>query len=256
MQEIHMISQEPRQEDLRLPGVKAFFVAHPTVSAVGIWAVFFVFTVFVLLITRQFFDQNQSGLIGIGLQTLVLGIALTALGWWRKVGFNHPREWRALRLLWLPALVILVPPLVLGANAIDGNTLIILIVGYVLTGITEEGIFRGLIFRVLQPTGPRRAAVISAVLFGTMHLVNLLIRANPAIVLAQCVGAFCDGLGFAAVRYRTNTLWPLVVLHMAHDLLLKFTRLPAIPLDVVQVTILMIYGFYLLRNAKTAPTVV
>jgi hypothetical protein len=38
---------------------------------------------------------------------------------------------------------------------------------------------------------------------------------------------------------------------MLHDLLLKLTHLPAIPLDVAQVTILMIYGFYLLRSSKT-----
>jgi membrane protease YdiL (CAAX protease family) len=95
-----------------------------------------------------------------------------------------------------------------------------------------------------------RAAVISAVLFGLMHLVNLFIRSNPAIVLAQCVGAFVDGVGFAALRIRTKTIWPLVLLHMLHDLLLQYTRLPAIPLDVAQVTILMFYGFYLMRQPK------
>jgi hypothetical protein len=79
-------------------------------------------------------------------------------------------------------------------------------------------------------------------------------RSTPAIVLAQSVGAFCDGAGFAAIRLRTNTIWPLIILHMLHDLLLKFTRLPAIPLGVVQVTILMIYGFYILRTTKPAPT--
>jgi hypothetical protein len=33
-----------------------------------------------------------------------------------------------------------------------------------------------------------------------------------------------------------------------HDLALKYTNFPAIPLDVVQVTLLMIYGIYLLRR--------
>ncbi len=253
MHTVSSVSQNSVPENLRMSALKTIFRKHPTASAIGIWAVLFVFTLIVLLIARQSFDQTGAGLIGIGVQTLVLIGFLSAFGWWRAVGFNHPREWRELRLLWLPALVILVPPLVLGTKAIAGNTLLILLAGYLLTGITEEGFFRGVIFQVLRPTGARRAAVISAILFASMHLVNLLIRANPAIVLAQCVGAFCDGLGFAALRYRTNTLWPLVLLHMLHDLLLQITRLPAIPLDVAQVTILMIYGFVLLRKQKTVP---
>lgn len=249
-------SHDAAMEGKRFLGIKAQFRKHPTASAVGIWVAFFVFTILVVLLTRNFFPESNIGLLGIALQTVALVAVLSALGWWRTVGYNHPREWRDLRLLWLPAVVILIPPLILGANSIDGGTLMVLLLGYLLTGITEEGIFRGLILHVLEPTGARRAAVISAVLFGAMHLVNLLIRANPAIVLAQCVGAFCDGVGFAALRIRTNTLWPLIGLHMLHDLLLKFTRLPVIPLDVAQVTVLMIYGFYLLRKRKTEPAAV
>ena len=56
------------------------------------------------------------------------------------------------------------------------------------------------------------------------------------------------GIGLAAIRLRTNTIWFVVILHGLHDLLLKFTNFPAIPLDVVQVTLTMIYGIYLLRT--------
>jgi hypothetical protein len=37
-------------------------------------------------------------------------------------------------------------------------------------------------------------------------------------------------------------------MHGLHDLALKYTNFPDIPLDVVQVTLLMIYGIYLLRG--------
>jgi len=50
------------------------------------------------------------------------------------------------------------------------------------------------------------------------------------------------------IRLRTNTIWFPVILHRLHDLALKYTNFPAIPLDVVQVTLLMIYGIYLLRG--------
>jgi hypothetical protein len=35
---------------------------------------------------------------------------------------------------------------------------------------------------------------------------------------------------------------------MLHDLLLLYTRLPAIPLDVAQVTVLLFYGLYIMRR--------
>ena len=82
-----------------------------------------------------------------------------------------------------------------------------------------------------------------------MHVGNLLYR-NPAIVLAQMVGAFVHGIGLGAIRLRTNTIWLVVVLHGLHDLALKYTNFPVIPMDVVQVTLLMIYGIYLLRGKK------
>ena len=113
----------------------------------------------------------------------------------------------------------------------------------------EEGLMRGIVLQVLKPIGINRSVVISSLLFGLMHIGNMLYR-NPFIVLAQMVGAFVHGIGLGAIRLRTNTIWFVIVLHGLHDLLLKFTNFPAIPLDVVQVTLLMIYGIYLLRTWK------
>ncbi|WP_373290532.1 CPBP family glutamic-type intramembrane protease [Deinococcus aerophilus] len=53
--------------------------------------------------------------------------------------------------------------------------------------------------RTIESSGQARAVVASAVLFGALHLGNLLYR-DPAIVAAQVVGAFCFGLAFAALR--------------------------------------------------------
>ena len=47
---------------------------------------------------------------------------------------------------------------------------------------------------------------------------------------------------------RTNTIWFVVVLHGLHDLCLKYTNFPAILLDVIQVTLLMLYGIYVLQE--------
>lgn len=107
----------------------------------------------------------------------------------------------------------------------------------------------GIVLCVLKPTGTTRSVVISAVLFGLIQIGNLLYR-NLMIVFAQMSGAFVHSIGLGAIRLRTNTIWFPVILHGLHDLALKYTNFPAIPLDVAQVTLLMIYGIYLLRMWK------
>ena len=87
-----------------------------------------------------------------------------------------------------------------------------------LIGFVEEVFFRGLILRALAPGGLWKAAVASAVIFGMMHLLNLLFGADLVATLMQTVYATAMGFGFAAVTLRTGALWPLVAIHAAIDL--------------------------------------
>ena len=181
------------------------------------------------------------------IMSVVIIVILTVLGWWRLAGFTGPSTWRNLGILWLPAVVVLVLPGVRGFQSVDLSTFIYLAIGYILTGFMEESWMRGLVLRVLGPTGPVRAVVISSILFGLLHIGNLLYR-NPLIVFAQMIGAAADGIGMGAIRLRTNTIWFVIAIHTFHDLLLKLSNLPTIPLDVVQDVILFGFGVYILRK--------
>jgi uncharacterized protein len=172
------------------------------------------------------------------------------LGWWRVIGFNASSQWRQLALYLLPAAIIILPPFLGGLKPLNGSTLLYLTFGYLLTGFTEESLNRGIQLRVLEPAGRKKAVIISAILFGLTHLTNVMVRANPAIVMAQAMGSFCDGFAFAVLRFRTNTIWFLIALHAVHDLLLQWRQIPAIPLDVAQVTLLLIYGIYLMQGGN------
>ncbi len=185
----------------------------------------------------------QAGLI------VALVALVTALGWWRGVGYTRPAQWRELRLLWLPLAVMLVLPLARGITLPAVGTLAFWIVGYALTGFYEETLVRGVVLRVLRPRGPTQAVLISAVLFGLLHISNLALR-SPAIVLAQMVGAASEGVGLAALRLRTNTLWTVIAVHAVEDLVLKLSALPVIPVNVVQSIIMFTYGLYLLRGLR------
>lgn len=231
------------------------FQQHPIKAAVTLFALDLLLSVLSAVIIQTLLPQADAPFITMCVLAVAITGLLTVLHWWREVGFNAPAQWRSLRLLWLPAVVAVVLPLLGGVHGLPAKTAVYFIVAYLITGYMEEAWVRGLILRVLQPIGPVRAVLVSALLFALLHSANFLFR-NPAIVLAQMVGAFCFGVAFAALRLRTNTIWFLIILHMLHDLFLHITGFPVIPLDVVQDTILLIYGIYLLRDLRQPQTVV
>lgn len=229
--------------------VRAFFEQRPVLSSALIFAAFVVLSSLFGVAAKALLPQFQPEFIALVGMSALVALALSALGWWKAAGFNLPAEWRDSRLMIVPFIIVLGLPFLLGVKASDMGTFAYLALAYALTGFMEEGLMRGIVMRILKPTGTTRSVVISSLLFGLMHIGNLLYR-NPAIVFAQMIGAFVHGIGLGAIRLRANTIWFPVILHALHDLALKYTNFPVIPLDVVQVTLLMFYGMYLLRGWK------
>lgn len=229
--------------------IVSFFEGRPVLSAVLIFIVYLTVATVFGLAAKTLLPQFQPEFIALMGMSVLVALALSALGWWKAAGFNLPAEWRDSHLMIVPFLIVLGLPFLLGVKTTDAGTFAYLAIAYALTGFMEEGLMRGIVLRVLKPTGTTRSVVISSLLFGLMHIGNLLYR-NPFIVFAQMIGAFVHGVGLSAIRLRTNSIWFPVILHGLHDLALKYTNFPAIPLDVVQVTLLMLYGIYLLRGWK------
>jgi uncharacterized protein len=228
---------------------QAFFKQRPVLSAVLIFILYLIVSTLFGLAAKAVFPQYQPDFIALLGMSVVVALALSGLGWWNAAGFNFPSEWRDVKVMIIPFLIVLGLPFLKGIKPSDAGTLVYLVIGYALTGFMEEGLMRGIVLRVLKPTGTARSVVISSLLFGLIHIGNLLYR-NPIIVFAQMLGAFVHGISLSAIRLRTNTIWFPVLLHGLHDLALKYTNFPAIPLDVIQVSLLMIYGIYLLRGWK------
>jgi len=172
-------------------------------------------------------------------------------GGWSAIGFTHPREWRSTRLLVVPTLITLVP-LLGGVRSIEGSTLAVMVAGYVLTGFMEETLDRGVVQRLLAPTGTAQAVWLGSALFGASHLTNVLFRDSVALVLSQAFGAFCFGVGYAALRWRTNTIWALMVLHFTTDLFAAIGGLPKIPVLVGQDVVLLVLGALMIRKARVS----
>lgn len=192
--------------------------------------------------------RSLAAMAGPIVVTLVAFALLTSPA---TVGLTSPRRWRHPWLFAVPATLALIP-LLGGVRSVEGGMLAILLTGYLLTGFTEELMWRGVVLRVLLPTGPLRAALVGSALFGAAHLTNVLFRENVGLVAAQAFGAACFGVGYAAVRFASGTIWPLMALHAATDLFAAIGGLPKIPILVGQDVVLLAFGLVLLLRARAS----
>lgn len=194
---------------------------------------------------------SRSLVLVVVLTALLLAL-LAALGWWAFAGFTRPSQWRAMHLYWLPG-ALLVVPLLGGVEWPGVAALLVQLVGYACTGVFEEGLYRGVILGLLRPLGTWPAVLLSSLLFGLSHLVNLGLRGISVLIVLQVLGATVQGVGLAALRLRTNTIWPLVVFHSLNDLGLQLGLWPvaavAAPLDLA----MLAFGIVILRKDPDAP---
>ena len=238
--------------------MKAWFDARPLAGSLIIWVADIVFVLggaallSVLFPAMPGYGRGLSqSLVLVLIGVLLIAALLTALGWWRRAGFVGPSEWRDLRVLWLPTLALLLP-FVAGIQPLPANELLTLIVGYAATAFFEEAIFRGMILGLLRPKGIWTAVLVSSLLFGLVHLSNIALRGNPGLIALQALGAATGGVGMAAIRVRTRTVWPGIALHALHDLFFQLSRLPVPLVDAANSIILLLYAVYLLRPSVRA----
>jgi uncharacterized protein len=197
---------------------------------------------------------------GRSVTTWALALAVSGLlTWWRgwrAVGFTGPRAWRDLGVLWLPVLVNVWP-------AFFGLQTTLLAVGVALlwelpNSFAEETLMRGVVLRAFAGRRAWRAAVVSGVAFGLLHLVVLAWGQPMAAVLPLVVVTSLFGIGHACVRLRTGTVWAPLALHALFNVLQDAgaarTALgdgPATVLLLVCAIVYPLYGLWLLRGGRT-----
>ena len=176
-----------------------------------------------------------------------------ALGPWGDTGFNRPSRWRNLALL--------LPPLLVGALALSGGLrdesltlLAATLLGVIVAAFAEEALYRGVAWRVLAPGGLVRAALAGALLSGILRFgATLLSGPWPEATQAAAL-AVCGGFTYAALRWRTASVWPVILLHAAlgcayalysPGVLLFLAVLLSSTLG------FLLYGLFLLRNARS-----
>ncbi len=167
--------------------------------------------------------------IGHALTGLILVWLLVKLGMLREAKFTHPRQWRAVWLVWPFLLFTLLnlDSLISGSLVIDTSRpeLIVLFVLLNLSiGFAEEVMARGVVLNLLlRKWGNGRQGIylsvlVSALLFGAAHIFNLISGHLPPLAnLTQIGYSIAFGVVFAACFLRNNSIWPVIIMHAAVD---------------------------------------
>lgn len=135
-------------------------------------------------------------------------------------------------------------------------------------GVSEETIFRAVPASIMMKNNPSRkrmwmTVVITAAVFGLVHMSNVVSGAALSGAIVQSVNAACMGLLFAAIYLRSGNILLTMVLHTLHDVIAVtdpsqatgvFTTSSFSTLDYVTLAgIAAIYasaGLFLLRKSK------
>lgn len=163
-------------------------------------------------------DMLQIYLVNKGVFAAVLLVAMCILGGLKSYGIvGRSSLWfvvPGLPFILLTILVLLNPeaPFGLSFAATVGWILVAIFVG-----IGEECIFRGILWRALEPYGIVLTALVTSALFGAVHLVGLFAELPWQIVVSQAVFAFGVGMVFAAIRLVSGSLLAPIVLHAVFD---------------------------------------
>lgn len=147
--------------------------------------------------------------------TLMAVLLLSLMGWWRVVGFRRPAKSSDLLYFMVPLLPVAIS--LLAGLEITSVLLIQVLAITLLVGFSEEAIFRGLMLNALKAQSVWKAAIITALLFGLSHSLNLLSGQNVVNTLVQIFYALAVGFAFSAVVLKTGILWPLVIAHFLID---------------------------------------
>ncbi|MEJ0011405.1 MAG: CPBP family intramembrane glutamic endopeptidase [Bauldia sp.] len=191
---------------------------------------------------------------------------------WRDVGLNAPQP-GSLRLIWFPALYVV---FFVGLGLVVGlpplPVMLVILGNTVMVGISEELACRGILYQGLRSRfSVWPAILVSTLLFGAVHILNGISTGDFLASSIQAVTAFMTGIAFMAIRIRTRSIYPGIILHGLWDFTLVTTAVglatrlasmpdaPGTPTSIGSLGALalapfalilpnFIYGLYLLRH--------
>ena len=154
---------------------------------------------------------------------LVMAIAVlavaTAVWRWRDLRFVPSREPNLLKLMWFPLLyLVLFFGLALFFGLPPVGTIFFLALNTALVGLSEEWMFRGVIFQAWRTrVAMWPAIIITCIMFGSVHVFNVFVTGELGASVLQATTAALSGLVFVALLIRTGSIWVPIAYHALWD---------------------------------------
>lgn len=196
-------------------------------------------------------DLKSPDVLFWGLAMLLAVVLLLWTGLGREAGFNRPIM-KNLRLMWFPlfvgALTLTGGVFVSGFDALTSTFLVVLV-----AVLAEELLFRGLLWRVLVPGGPVGAMILTSLLAGALALGRAATDGPWPEAVRVTALAVCGGFTYAALRWRTGSLCPVIVVHAAFAFAVDISTLGTVTYRITMLLSTLgfiFYGLFLLRNRQ------
>lgn len=205
--------------------------------------------------------------------TLAWGVAsaavfLVVVAWlarWRDLGFRKPQPMATLWLLWLPALYLVA----LGTTGVltgklTATAVIMVLINTILVGFSEELAFRGVLWGAVRKAIPFWPGfLLVSLAFGSVHIFNAFLTGKLGEAGVQALNAFMSGCAYLAIRIRTRSIIPIMIVHAAWDFTVFLTgsgasSAPSEPVSwqaqlgfgIALTGPLFLYGLWLVRNER------
>lgn len=144
---------------------------------------------------------------------------------WQELGFG---KFNVKNILWLVPMFIVGTIMLLylvfftidnADNITNKQWQLFYLVGFttLLVGISEELVYRGIVFTSFIKENKVKAVLISSLAFSLLHSVNVLGGLTLSSMLSQMLMTFIAGLFFAFVRMKINNIIPLMLFHWLWD---------------------------------------
>ena len=204
---------------------------RPIVSTVAFLALDFIIMAFFILIFEKIFKfivPSLGDVVINSITTIIVAIVflLIYMRYMRDKLQNliSTKNLKFALILIIPSVITLIFNLV--SNVVEGHLVFnyIVIIAGIAPGFIEELVFRGFIISNLMRLRKNKnlsiylIVALSAIPFGLIHIVNIVVGANVSYSILQSFFAICLGIILAAVYLRTGNLIGSIIIHSLIDI--------------------------------------
>ena len=192
---------------------------------------------------------------------LLLGIMFAFIGknhLFVYYGINKVKCKASKLLYYVPLVIIATVNIWFGASFKMGlQATVVYFVAMIVTGIAEEMLFRGFLFKAMSKSNIKSAIIVTSITFGIGHIVNLFNGNSADYVETICQIFYAVAIGFllAAVLYVGESLLPCIITHSMLNALSSFSNETVIdniqiPVSVILCVISAASAVLIFRNAN------